>query len=311
MVVAMVATVSTLAAYGNNNANDSSDTNTNSNPRMKQANVNKGYGHSDDKDKKPHTFDRNSNARTNNNSDGRDYNGDDNRYSRDGRGYNSDDNRYSRDGNEYYGNRYPTANNPYWARDGRYGYPGGTGSCNCCGSSCGRGYASGNNFDGYYNGNANKWYGERELQQWPNMRYRDNSVARQYEDQNSQLGQNQSNQQNQYQPRNRSVAMNDVQNRTTDLKAQNNSLKGNNRNDQTNAALGQAVTDDALIIKVRNALQADGSLSPQVRNIQIAADSGKVTLIGTVANQTEKSKVEADVKAVNGVKSVSNNLVVK
>ena len=72
---------------------------------------------------------------------------------------------------------------------------------------------------------------------------------------------------------------------------------------------GQAISDSALTVKVKSALMADSKL----KSLQISVDTidGVVTLTGQVDSQ-EDSRAAAQVAgAVEGVKSLTNNLTVK
>lgn len=72
---------------------------------------------------------------------------------------------------------------------------------------------------------------------------------------------------------------------------------------------GQAITDSALTVKVKSALMADSKL----KSLQISVDTieGAVTLTGEV-DSADDSRTAAQVAgAVEGVKSITNNLTVK
>jgi hyperosmotically inducible protein len=62
---------------------------------------------------------------------------------------------------------------------------------------------------------------------------------------------------------------------------------------------------------VRRAIVKDKSLSMMAHNVKFVAAQGVVTLRGPVKTADEKAKIEADVKNVQGVNSVNNQLDVK
>ena len=69
--------------------------------------------------------------------------------------------------------------------------------------------------------------------------------------------------------------------------------------------------DLALVEKVREALMKDDALSMNAKNVKIVVQQGVVTLRGPVANQAEKTSVEAKAKSVSGVVRVDNQLDVE
>ena len=69
-------------------------------------------------------------------------------------------------------------------------------------------------------------------------------------------------------------------------------------------------TDLALTQKIRKAVIDDGSLSTNAHNCKIIVQNGVVTLVGPVANQAERAKVEQLAVAVAGDRKVSNQLEV-
>ena len=72
------------------------------------------------------------------------------------------------------------------------------------------------------------------------------------------------------------------------------------------------IADDQVISqRVRDAITNDKSFSGQAKGINIDSDWGVVTLSGNVKNDSEKNKIEALAKSVNGVKKVNNQLKVK
>jgi hyperosmotically inducible protein len=69
--------------------------------------------------------------------------------------------------------------------------------------------------------------------------------------------------------------------------------------------------DIRLAAAVRRAIENDKSLSTNAHNVKLVANNGVVTLRGPVANDEEKQKVGQIAGAVDGVKSVDNNLDVQ
>ena len=69
--------------------------------------------------------------------------------------------------------------------------------------------------------------------------------------------------------------------------------------------------DIRLAAAVRRAIENDKSLSTSAHNVKLIANGGVVTLRGPVASDEEKQKVAQIAGAVDGVKSVDNNLDVQ
>ena len=69
--------------------------------------------------------------------------------------------------------------------------------------------------------------------------------------------------------------------------------------------------DIRLAAAVRHAIVNDKSLSTSAHNVKLIANGGVVTLRGPVASDEEKQKVAQIAGAVDGVKSVDNNLDVQ
>jgi hyperosmotically inducible protein len=69
--------------------------------------------------------------------------------------------------------------------------------------------------------------------------------------------------------------------------------------------------DIRLAAAVRRAIENDKSLSTSAHNVKLIANGGVVTLRGPVASDEEKQKVAQIAGAVEGVKSVDNNLDVQ
>lgn len=78
-------------------------------------------------------------------------------------------------------------------------------------------------------------------------------------------------------------------------------------NKQSSAAPAQ--TDQQLTSSVQTKLQSEGALAGQ--NIQVAVNSGVVTLSGTAADPASRALAGNDAGAVSGVKTVVNNLEVQ
>lgn len=70
----------------------------------------------------------------------------------------------------------------------------------------------------------------------------------------------------------------------------------------------ESATDRAITQRVRDAVMDDDSLSGSAKNLNITTTEGVVTLRGPVQSSSEKSKVDALVKKVDGVKRVDNQL---
>lgn len=69
--------------------------------------------------------------------------------------------------------------------------------------------------------------------------------------------------------------------------------------------------DIKLAAAVRHAVVKDKKLSSAAHNVKMVTAQGVVTLRGIVKNDDEKMRVENDVKGVNGVTSVNNELTTK
>jgi len=75
--------------------------------------------------------------------------------------------------------------------------------------------------------------------------------------------------------------------------------------DQT--ATTEKTGDAAITQKVRSALRT-GPNAAQDTNVRVSTTNGKVTLRGSVSSQAEKDRIENEVKALQGVQSVDNQL---
>jgi osmotically-inducible protein OsmY len=62
--------------------------------------------------------------------------------------------------------------------------------------------------------------------------------------------------------------------------------------------------------QIRQAVTKDDSLSVSAQNVKIITQDGKVTLRGSVKNDSEKQKIAAKAKQAAGVKSVENLITV-
>lgn len=77
----------------------------------------------------------------------------------------------------------------------------------------------------------------------------------------------------------------------------------------TRSSTGQQLDDSAITAKVKSQLLAD----PQVSGLQVNVETfkGQVQLSGYVNSPDERSKAEQIARKVEGVKTVSNDLIVK
>lgn len=66
--------------------------------------------------------------------------------------------------------------------------------------------------------------------------------------------------------------------------------------------------DQATTAKIREAIAVDASLSADARRIQISTSHGRVTLLGAVRSDNEKSAVLAKATAIVGDGNVENRL---
>ena len=100
------------------------------------------------------------------------------------------------------------------------------------------------------------------------------------------------------------VKSQDVQN--TRMNARDRVAETTKPTDQSNDK-----ADIHLAAAVRRAIENDKSLSTSAHNVKLVANGGVVTLRGPVASDEEKQKVAQIAGAVDGVKSVDNNLDVQ
>lgn len=74
------------------------------------------------------------------------------------------------------------------------------------------------------------------------------------------------------------------------------------------AAASEAVTDATIVTKINAALLADDQL--KATKIDVRAEDGRVTLTGTAPDAGSQARATTLAAAVNGVRSVDNQLVV-
>jgi hyperosmotically inducible protein len=72
---------------------------------------------------------------------------------------------------------------------------------------------------------------------------------------------------------------------------------------------GEVVDDSAITTKVKTAFATDKTVS--AINVHVDTEKGNVRLSGTVKSDMEKQRASEIARSVAGVKSVSNNLVVR
>jgi osmotically-inducible protein OsmY len=87
----------------------------------------------------------------------------------------------------------------------------------------------------------------------------------------------------------------------------------NDRDKATTPTADNAVNNTSdldLTQKIRKAVVADGSLSTNAHNCKIVVQDGAVTLVGPVANEAERSKVEQIAVANAGDRKIVNQLEV-
>jgi osmotically-inducible protein OsmY len=68
--------------------------------------------------------------------------------------------------------------------------------------------------------------------------------------------------------------------------------------------------DRKILQEVRQALTSDSSLSTSAQNVTVVSNNGKVTLRGSVKDDSEKQKIANKATQVAGVNNVDNQLTV-
>lgn len=76
----------------------------------------------------------------------------------------------------------------------------------------------------------------------------------------------------------------------------------------TPANFTETPADKELSLRIRQALLADHSLSPNAQNIIILSNNGVVILRGPVLNAAERDAIMSRVKSIQGIMKVDNQL---
>jgi len=84
--------------------------------------------------------------------------------------------------------------------------------------------------------------------------------------------------------------------------------KAENKLKDATAAASEAATDATIVTKINAALLADDKL--KATKIDVRAEDGRVTLTGTAPDSGSQARATTLASAVNGVRSVDNQLVV-
>jgi osmotically-inducible protein OsmY len=84
--------------------------------------------------------------------------------------------------------------------------------------------------------------------------------------------------------------------------------KAENKLKDAGAAASEAVSDATIVTKINAALLADDRL--KATKIEVRAEDGRVTLTGTAPDAGSQARATTLASAVNGVRSVDNQLVV-
>lgn len=79
----------------------------------------------------------------------------------------------------------------------------------------------------------------------------------------------------------------------------------------TSSSQSNSESDVKLAAAVRRSLTKDSSLSVSAHNVKVIARNGAVTLRGPVKSEDERARVESNVRSVEGVSEVTNELEVK
>jgi osmotically-inducible protein OsmY len=77
----------------------------------------------------------------------------------------------------------------------------------------------------------------------------------------------------------------------------------------TSESTGEYIDSTAITAKVKSALVSDDSV--RARDVQVETFRGTVQLSGFVDNQAQKERATSVARAVQGVREVRNNLIVK
>jgi hypothetical protein len=77
-----------------------------------------------------------------------------------------------------------------------------------------------------------------------------------------------------------------------------------------NKDIASTDADKRLNSQIRQSMNIDTSLANIGQNIHFSTQDGEVTLLGSVASETEKNQIEQKVKQLSDVKSVKNELQV-
>ncbi len=84
--------------------------------------------------------------------------------------------------------------------------------------------------------------------------------------------------------------------------------KAENKLKNATASASEAVSDATIVTKINAALMADDRL--KATKIDVKAEDGRVTLTGTAPDAGSQARATTLASAVNGVRSVDNQLVV-
>jgi osmotically-inducible protein OsmY len=105
-------------------------------------------------------------------------------------------------------------------------------------------------------------------------------------------------------------AKNDQPSQTATVAADNSGTNVRDRNDATKTSGDQSESeaDRTISQNIRQAINADDSLSTNSKNVKIITVDGVVTLRGPVKSEKEKTNIVAKAQQIAGVKSVDNQL---
>ena len=98
--------------------------------------------------------------------------------------------------------------------------------------------------------------------------------------------------------------------RSPTVEADNSAKNVRDRDDATKTSGDQSESeaDRTISQNIRQAINADDSLSTNGKNVKIITAEGVVTLRGPVKDETEKTNIVAKAQQIAGVKSVENQL---